>query len=1197
MSIIELSERPQCIVSESVVVVCGLDCGCGSSDEAAIYWVLRVSGRDNGHNDNDAINYLAKELKKLLKHDGSEVAVKVLETYRLASQSVIKELGDQKSERYFVHTALNNLSQGLKPFDPQSAANISADYVEKVGAWATSVQEDTLETLIEGLAKGLNKFVNSQGTGIVQNPTNSAYQSATPWSSLTTSAKTDCAAILLGIMPVMYIGLTYLYWQCEGKGGWATKNSSQDEDLKQFLAAFGYADKNLNELMKGQQIATQLTSAFSSELQTAYNTAKPQNPTSISPSYPEFLEKLQGEASKSAPSTSSPLTYLYLLSHYYITNFLYEVQSSSPASPSFLGYSGLTAMAGGAYGLNLGELDIKSDKVTQALGTDSGNTGLIGKLTEGLKAFIGYKGKEGFIRLNGIGRANDPLERLRDAVLGFWLGALSQVSSLLSGKNEDNKKKVDKVASKIMGAFGRGSAGVKSVAKSVAGLTVTGHNVEGITDILTALKEGINEIKSNLNGENLGTLGGAVDTYLGKVLTKVKDGAGNASSQVQELTAKLSAVVSQPKKQTKEKPIDLTNGGTGIGTQLASIDGSNGAIKNLGNKLTSLNGKPKAKNIVNSFYFACAYFSDVLKMKYTSSYLSSATWQSVGGNQATCAKIFLSCLPLIFNGLSYLYWKCRDGGAWKNQNLTGGSLSPFMEGNWFRNGNMNENMTGTSVVTNVFDEKFEEFNTAATEQNSFSDFIKNFRSKGEQTWRGVSSSASTSNYLSGLYILFSCYFQCQQMTRVKSAFNAPKTIREMLYFLGALQFSPQYDGFDKYVTEYFKVLQPDLKNKKDDSELKLQVADSGTSATGNTLSAADLKSYLASTFHLAPAFIGLIQEPSTTGEPWLHSLFSNSQLNLSIPSSGAGIFGALSNYAYALQFQLHFLYIQCRNTYTVGCGWQLCTFGQNINSDLQSQIVESHICPTGCTNTSKHTGGDHGQGPCEHDNCGTKGKYSPLQAFLTDRLKGFSRGHPSDPSSHLAYCSGSLCHVPMGFNPNDLRAASNGNTQGDNICLTLRPFCGGFNTPLRQLCEKLGCLTKRTPRTLGDLFGFTWHLNGQLFNSNGSATVDLLLAKFFMTLGLEQSDWSQMSTLDPATFRGKVQQKIATIISSSPTQSTQSTIDKALSLFFGLPFWYNLFMVSPDESLPVVLFKVKNIPHQTSKTSQYSGEHDDLYSL
>ncbi|GIX61604.1 variant erythrocyte surface antigen-1 family protein [Babesia caballi] len=320
----------------------------------AIDWVLQI--KRDGHAQD-----LADALEELLKHDGSEVAVKVLDKYRLASKGVIVGLMSNKPSEpahgfAVPHAILNKLSLGLEPFHERSAA-ISRKTLEQ---WVSSVDKNTLKTLIDSLVKGLETFVDSQGSGIVKNPYTSAYKSDVEWNSLTDSDKRDCAAILLGIMPVVYIGLTYLYWQCEGTNGWDTEQltdgGSDQGSLKKYMEAFGYAENDLNKSTTGGSIATQLMHAFS-QLQTAYTKAKPKPPPSTSPSYPDFLKALQEKVHWSPSlSRSSPLTSLYLISHYYITNFLYIVEPTSPATPSFAGYSGTAALAGGAYGLNLGGL-------------------------------------------------------------------------------------------------------------------------------------------------------------------------------------------------------------------------------------------------------------------------------------------------------------------------------------------------------------------------------------------------------------------------------------------------------------------------------------------------------------------------------------------------------------------------------------------------------------------------------------------------------------------------------------------------------------------------------------------------------------------------------------------------------------------------------------------------------------------------
>ncbi|GIX64814.1 variant erythrocyte surface antigen-1 family protein [Babesia caballi] len=688
---------------------------------------------------------------------------------------------------------------------------------------------------------------------------------------------------------------------------------------------------------------------------------------------------------------------------------------------------------------------------------------LIVKLADGLQQFIGYEGgsNTGQITGAGIAPSNIATHRLCDAAIAFTIGVLEgckKHSNLSTSGNKTHLENVNNAISSLHGKYGKGPGGLKRLA-SIAGSTlksVDGSNVGGfVRDIGKAF--------NNLNG--------------------VSDDVSSVALKVGEY---LKGVFNQD--WSSDNGVGISTKLQALGKALESKDTydpgkANSAINAVGG---ALNPKPSIARVKNALNDGKKAFISQLKKKNYESYYKGVTNDNI--NASTHAKIFLGCLPFIFNNLSYFYWQCRESGTWRNQNLTGGALSPFMQGHWFFNSGMNENMTGTSVVKNVMDKKFEEFKTASSGKHSYSDFLKNFKSTGIETWQQGQQTASTDNYLSGLYILCSCYFQCQQITNAKSAAGAPQTIREMLYFLAALQFSPQYDAFDKYVTEYFKTL---TGNKSgNDSDLKLQVADSGitpkpgSSASSDTLSAADVKSYITSTFHLAPAFIGLIQEPSTSSDPWLHRLYFNTHFDLNFPSSPSALFNALSNYAYALQFQLGFLYQQCSQLYVNICGWFMCTFGKDVNTTLTHRVVPSHICSVGCT-TGAHNNSDDitkHKTYCEHADCGKSNNKSPLQAFLTDNLKGFSRGHPSDPSSHLASCSGSLCHVPMGFESH-LR---DGSVQGGNISLTLKPYCGSHNAPLRQLCGTLTCLSKRAPRSLGDLFGFYWQVTGQLSKTLGS---------------------------------------------------------------------------------------------------------------
>ncbi|GIX62472.1 variant erythrocyte surface antigen-1, alpha subunit [Babesia caballi] len=131
---------------------------------------------------------------------------------------------------------------------------------------------------------------------------------------------------------LIYEGLTELYWKCKSE---MTKNSRGNEP-KAFLTSNGFSGNQLKSSLDANTIFTALQNF--TEFKTAYNPP----PTSLD----AFRSQLEQNASTS-PS-KSPLAALYILATYAY------VQSSSPATPSFAGYSGTAALAGGAYGLNFG---------------------------------------------------------------------------------------------------------------------------------------------------------------------------------------------------------------------------------------------------------------------------------------------------------------------------------------------------------------------------------------------------------------------------------------------------------------------------------------------------------------------------------------------------------------------------------------------------------------------------------------------------------------------------------------------------------------------------------------------------------------------------------------------------------------------------------------------------------------------------
>ncbi|GIX66430.1 variant erythrocyte surface antigen-1 family protein [Babesia caballi] len=289
-----------------------------------------------------------------------------------------------------------------------------------------------------------------------------------------------------------------------------------------------------------------------------------------------------------------------------------------------------------------------------------------------------------------------------------------------------------------------------------------------------------------------------------------------------------------------------------------------------------------------------------------------------------------SSAALYYQALTYIYWGCQRRRV-GNQTLGGGALRSYFDSQ----GSCPYTLTkkrGAHIADSAL-KGFSEFKTAATSslRNSNNPYVK-FTEELREKVRGNSSNLSTDCPLSALFYGASCYFRYQHITNAKIAVRAPKTIREMLYFLAALQFSSAYDEIDRHIASMF-------------STGPLNVADSSDRNSNNTLSADQLKEYLRASC-ASSSVLGLIQGPGASekdSEPWLFELFCNSAFQFKY-DSGASLFSRISNYAYALQFQVLFLYLMC-NTYVEKCGWNNCTYGREVKPNGSGETLASHICP------------------------------------------------------------------------------------------------------------------------------------------------------------------------------------------------------------------------------------------------------------
>ncbi|GIX61153.1 variant erythrocyte surface antigen-1 family protein [Babesia caballi] len=786
---------------------------------------------------------------------------------------------------------------------------------------------------------------------------------------------------------------------------------------------------------------------------------------------------------------------------------------------------------------------------------------IIGKLAEGLAGFIGY-GSKG----QGIALVIDPLQQLRKGVLGFLMEV---ILTLKSNHGQTKVKDTKRVSDELSGAVKNVTDKFEPAIQRIKEV----QNDNTLQNVVDALKN-ITDIQSKNDGNDFAN---GFSKYLTKVLTAVNE---KASNQLASLQSSLPALVA------------AYGNGSDISEKINAVENDY--------KKLSPNGRAKTLEqvLTSAVHYGTKNLLDQLKKDgYKSAYMAP-NWNG-DDNKEQISKIFLGCLPLYYYWLTYLYWKCkqtRDQGGWEAQwfNGRGGGtdLKNFMVGHGYVADHLNGNKASEMIKT-AFSGLTELTRATTTIQHSHTALLSALDNSLYSALPSSHSSTATLNghSLSALFHLCRTYFTGKQIINPVTERRSPTSIREMLYWLCGLQFSPHYSDIEKQIEAFIP------------AQHGLPVADSGTSSPNNFITRDQMKGFLLSSCLSVPGVLGAIQgnTADTENEPWLYSLFCNS-MNLQYPS-GVTLFNTLANYAYALQFQLLFLYAQCRSWYSQSYGWQWCRYGQGVGSSSSNDAKElaSWICKaSNCTTPTCQ----HNSTTCQHfTQCGQQNKISPLHAFLTDHLKGFRPNSSDSISTHLDnHSPGSMCHVPMGFAG---ALTKDANATGWHIYYLLEHFCSGSQTPLRQLCEKLGCLTRRTPRTLGDLFGFVWHLNGQLFKSR--PTLGELATKLVKPFETQSSQHIPGFLLK--ILKGLAISAAQTSPPSPPSSAT--VLSRSLeAMALATPFIYQLFMAEDSKFLPSLLFDlvqhghkkvgndIKHPSHESSVTSSGTCSHvNDLWSL
>ncbi|ORM40051.1 uncharacterized protein BXIN_1264 [Babesia sp. Xinjiang] len=325
---------------------------------------------------------------------------------------------------------------------------------------------------------------------------------------------------------------------------------------------------------------------------------------------------------------------------------------------------------------------------------------------------------------------------------------------------------------------------------------------------------------------------------------------------------------------------------------------------------------------------------------YKSTYEATATWEDVKNDvehRKTCAQILLGCMPLIFSGLSYLYWQCNKGKGsdgkpdkrWNDSeqiiNLENGSICIYMESMGYKRTELDEKKG--SDVKELLELNFEELKKFAkgdngtfnleqdpnAAQGSYAEFVNAIQTAYSKTYgstedgreeerRTRKKQIAQGRPLDRLYMGAEWYFQ-----RMQQKHNAqhseriqPANIREMLYWLMCLPYSPVYMGLANGV----------MANEAEDTEFVC-----GTKTIPSIADSLDY--YLLPPCYYAGFVLMSIQggledaSRKSSSPPFLHELYSNNYFQFCYPDNVSEWFGMLWDVVYAVYFRMNFLKVHC----------------------------------------------------------------------------------------------------------------------------------------------------------------------------------------------------------------------------------------------------------------------------------------------
>ncbi|GIX64520.1 uncharacterized protein BcabD6B2_39550 [Babesia caballi] len=310
----------------------------------AIDWLIKISKLQK-------IGNLAAALEKFLK-DVGEVAVRVKGVYEKICEKFCKDCEKGFTPALILKYYIRNLEK-LGPAQPSEGKD-DETFLKKFKDGSSN-----LKTCITKLPENLKTFLGCSdykltsfnGNGIIKSDGSSSYTPAYQNATWKADEATECAVILIAIAPMLFLGLGYTYVKCSQtkgkKKGWSDMkimNGSHINAFGYFLTEIGFSKDALNGDKQGRDILSQLSNLTGLQSSNVSSNEHPYN----------FFKELHKKVLDSTPHDSShPLTSLYLLSYLYLTSPAYS-ETSITTSKASIATLGATALAGGAYGLNIG---------------------------------------------------------------------------------------------------------------------------------------------------------------------------------------------------------------------------------------------------------------------------------------------------------------------------------------------------------------------------------------------------------------------------------------------------------------------------------------------------------------------------------------------------------------------------------------------------------------------------------------------------------------------------------------------------------------------------------------------------------------------------------------------------------------------------------------------------------------------------